>query len=76
MDYGIKIGEANPLLCHCGKLMKLVAIVGDKGLVEATLRVLGLREDPLTRRSHIDLSAVPPPELEREPWWDDFPADA
>ena len=56
--------------------MKLVAIVGDKGLVEATLRALGLWEDPMPRGPPIDLAADPPPELEREPWWDDFPADA
>ena len=64
------------MLCHCGKRMKIVAIVEDKGLGEATLRALRLWEDPVPRGPPIDLAADPPPELEREPSWDDLPADA
>lgn len=70
-----QIWEVNPLLCHCGKIMKIVAIVEDKGLAEATLRALGLWEDPVPMGPPIELATDPPPEVKREPWWDDLPAD-
>lgn len=62
----------DPLACpKCGKAMKIVAIVEDKCLVEATLRDLGLWEDPAPRGPPSDLSEEFLPVVEREPWWED-----
>lgn len=70
------VWEVNPLECpKCGKTMKIVAIVQDKGLVEATLKALGLWQDMTPRGPPIDLNPEPPPELTREPWWDDMPGE-
>ena len=68
-------GEVDPLACpKCGKTMKIVAIVQDRGLVEASLKALGLWQDLAPRGPPIDLNPEPPPELTREPsWWDDMP---
>jgi len=70
------VWEVNPFSCpKCGKDMKIVAIVQDKGLVEATLKALGLWRDLAPRGLPIDLNPEPPPEVTREPWWDDMPGE-
>jgi hypothetical protein len=73
-QYRTRFWEVDPLACpKCGKAMKIVAIVQDKGLVEATMKALGLWQDLAPRPPPIDLNSPPVPETEREPWWDDMP---
>lgn len=65
--------EVDPLECvKCHSPMKIVAIIEDARLVEATLRRHGLWQESapwLPRPPPIELS--PPPNPEREPWLDD-----
>jgi len=72
-------------VCACGascaahtnglRAVRIVAIVDDTGLVEATLRRMGQWQDPVPRGPPIDLHPPPVPETEREKWWDDMPGE-
>jgi hypothetical protein len=70
------IWEVDPLACpKCGKAMKIVAIVQDKGLVETALKSIGLWQELEPRGPPVDLIADPNSEITREPWWDDWTAN-
>jgi hypothetical protein len=60
---------------QCHKPMKIVAIVDDAGLVEATLCRMGKRQELAPRGPTIDLHPPPVPETEREKRWDDLPGE-
>lgn len=69
-----RVWEVDPLECpRCHKPMKIVAIVDDAGLVEATLRRMGKWQELAPRGPPIDLHPPPVQETEREKWWDDMP---
>jgi hypothetical protein len=52
--------------------MKIVAIVQDKGLVETTLKSIGLWQKLEPRGPPVDLHPELISEIKREPWWDDW----